>query len=92
MGCGAKIHLDEIGQQYQGPPLRRIAKVVERDQVAHLLEAAADGNGFLVHLDIFKELEDHPVSGKQRGIVAHQKIPRAVQERAAPLREALDPK
>ncbi len=40
--------------------------------------------------DGFQKFENHAVFRQQRGIVAHQKIPRAVQKCAAALREALD--
>ncbi len=79
-GRGEHIHLDEIGQRHQRPPCRRVAKIVEGDQVAHLLQPAAGGDDLLVHVDGFQNLEDDAVFRQQRGIVADQKIPRAVHE------------
>ncbi len=64
-------------------------KIVERDPVALVLEAAACRDDLVVRPDRLENFEHHAVFRQKRAVVAHEKIAGAVDEGQATLREML---
>ena len=86
------IHFYECGKLRERQPRRRFLKVVEGNQIAHVFQAAASGDDFIVGLNRLEDFQNDAIGGKRGGEIAEKKVPRAVDERAAAVREAINAK
>ena len=86
------IDFDECRKLRERQPRRGFLKVVERNQIAHVLQAAASGDDFIVGLNRLEDFQNDAIGGKRRGEIAEKKVPRAVDERATAVREAINAK
>src|SRR4029077_2752593 len=101
-GLGEPLLLEFRGQQdidfyecrklRERQPRRGFLKIVEGNQIAHVLQSRARGDDFVVGLNRLKDFQNDTIGGKRRGKIAKEKVPGAVDECATAVREAINAK
>ena len=64
------INFYECRKLRERQPRRRFLKIIEGNQISHVLQAAASGDDFIVGLDRLEDFQNDSISRKRRGEVA----------------------
>jgi hypothetical protein len=92
LGRRYQINFDESRKLSERQPCVRFLKVIERNQIAHVLQAVASSDDFIVWLNRLENFQNDAIGGKRCGKIAKEKVPGAVDECATAVREAINAK
>src|SRR6516162_9557375 len=89
-----KQHIDfyECGKLRERQPRRGFLKIIEGDQITHVLQAAASGDDFIVGLNRLEDFENDAIRGECHRKITQEKVTSAVDEGATAVREAVNAK
>jgi hypothetical protein len=84
------VYFYECRKLRERQPRRGFLEIVEGNQIAHVLQAAAGGDDFIVGLNRLEDFQNDAIGRKRRGEIAKKKVAGAIDEGAAAVREAIN--